>query len=118
MISVNWFCILPGLVTRLILLQPVSHRLGCLHHVLQLIWVWCGVALQVSLLVRAQIPQNLQLQFDRSGTWRSEMLNVECANLVDSMPHRHTSQWYKIAQQLLLLNHCRKWDNTVVWQYG
>lgn len=45
-----------------------------------------------------------------SQKWDLEKWNVgvECANLVDSMPHRHTSQWYKKAQQLLLFNHCRK----------
>lgn len=44
-VPLNWFCIFPRLITRLILLQPVGHRLGCLHHVLQLVWVWCRVAL-------------------------------------------------------------------------
>lgn len=38
------------LVTRLVFLQPMGHRLGCLDHVLQLVWVWCRVALQDSFL--------------------------------------------------------------------
>lgn len=45
------FAVLAGLVAGLVLLQPVSNRLGRLHHVLQLVRVRRRVALQVSLLV-------------------------------------------------------------------
>lgn len=38
------------LVTRLVFLQPMSHRLGSLDHVLQLVWVGCRIALQISFL--------------------------------------------------------------------
>lgn len=49
-VPLSWLRLSARLVARLILLQPVSHGLGRLHHVLQLVWVWRRVALQVSLL--------------------------------------------------------------------
>lgn len=97
MVPLDRFCISARLVTWLVLLQPVSHRLGCLHHVLQLVWVWCWVALEVSLLGEKTYPQNYcwNPAICRSGTRRSEMSVFNrnyMKNVVYSITYRHVSQ--------------------------
>ena len=96
-VPLDRFCISAWLVTWLVLLQPVSHRLGCLHHVLQLVWVWCWVAFEVSLLGEKTYPQNYcwNPAVCRSGTERSEMSVFNgnyMKNVVYSKTYWHISQ--------------------------
>lgn len=91
-VSLNGFCFFAGLITRLILLEPVSHRLGCFYHVLQLVWVWCRVALQVSLLQQFEYTE-FKIKADQK--WQHAEINKTAFMLEMTGLSRNYIPFYK-----------------------